>query len=316
MTTGKNHKTRTPKAIALLIGHLQSDRTQLTHVPHRSGKQMMTQIEVISQIKSEIQIDTEGKAFVSIRGAARLADVDEKSLRYSFQGAEQKPSQLAVFLMQQGFDPAEQTRWSSIGVPDLALSLVLEYYAYECQERYRTQQAKLCCRAFRAIGIRTWIQKELNWQQDLPPKLPSITDLTLTIDLIFSGTSIDKNLVAGVKGNTIAKLHPQLAPAVEEAKNLLAASTAAEEQLVTPTRLGEIIGDRTGKRLSAKTVNVMLANAGLQSRNHQKDPAWIPTEKGKRWGQVTLNTAKGKDKTVQNTRWYPSVVNQLISEEG
>jgi hypothetical protein len=125
---------------------------------------MTTLSEILAQINFEFKIDTNGKAFVSIRGAARLADVDEKSLRYSFQGAEEKPSKLATSLIEQGFSGAEQNNWSESGIPDTALAVILEYYGYEAQERYRTELAKQCCRAFRAIGIRSWVQKELGWQ--------------------------------------------------------------------------------------------------------------------------------------------------------
>jgi hypothetical protein len=92
--------------------------------------------------------------------------VDDESIRKALASADQKPSKLAKFLIEQGFDSADQNEWRENGIPDVALALILEYYAYECQERYRTKQAKLCCRVFRAIGIRTWVQQELNWNPD------------------------------------------------------------------------------------------------------------------------------------------------------
>lgn len=125
----------------------------------------MSQIEqIVKQIQAEFRIDEAGQAFVTIRGAARLADIDESSIRVALHSAGQKPSQLAKFLIKEGFEAAEQTSWTANGIPDTALALILEYYAYETQERYRSQQAKLCCRAFNSIGIRAWVHQSIGWE--------------------------------------------------------------------------------------------------------------------------------------------------------
>lgn len=118
----------------------------------------------IEQIKSEFRVSPDGRTSVSIRGAARLADVDDESIRKALSSADQKPSKLAEFLLLNGFEGADQKSWSEHGIPDTAFALMLEYYAHECQPRYRSEQAKLCCRAFCAIGIRAWIQQEVGWQ--------------------------------------------------------------------------------------------------------------------------------------------------------
>jgi hypothetical protein len=86
---------------------------------------------VVEQIQQEIEIDDFGRGKASIRATARLAGVDDKSLRTAFASAEQSPSPLAIKLMKQGFDAAEQSSWSSVGIPDLAVSTVLEYYAFD-----------------------------------------------------------------------------------------------------------------------------------------------------------------------------------------
>lgn len=133
----------------------------------------MSQIEqTIQAIQSEFRLDNEGRAYVSIRGAARLADIDAESIGKALRSADQKPSSLSEFLAEQGFRGADQTKWRNSGIPDTALALILEYYAYETQERYRSEQAKLCCRAFRAIGIRLWLQQSLNWNQRSQSQAP------------------------------------------------------------------------------------------------------------------------------------------------
>lgn len=126
----------------------------------------MSQVEqTVKQIQTEFKVDENGKVTASIRGAARLADVDESSIRTALHSAGQKPSKMAVFLIEQGIDSAELISWIDTGIPDTALALILEYYAYETQSRYRSQQAKLCCRAFNSIGIREWIKDSIGWKE-------------------------------------------------------------------------------------------------------------------------------------------------------
>jgi hypothetical protein len=120
----------------------------------------------LKQLQDEFRVDTTGKVFTSIRGAARLADVDDGGISKSLKSAtDEKPRPLALFLVQEGFKPADLLEWGEVGIPDIGLGLILEYYGYECQERYRTELAKQCCRAFRSVGIRAWIQKELDWEK-------------------------------------------------------------------------------------------------------------------------------------------------------
>ena len=111
--------------------------------------------QIIEQIQSEIKVNSDGLGFVSIRGAARLCDVDESAIRRGLKtGTEKIATKLGMFLVKQGFEVRSFSTWSDIGVPDLALSAILEYYAYEAGKRC-TELAKSCCRAFRAIGVRT-----------------------------------------------------------------------------------------------------------------------------------------------------------------
>jgi hypothetical protein len=69
--------------------------------------------KIIEQINKEFRIDSEGKSFVSIRGAARLAGVHDSALFRAIQSAAQNPSGLINFLVGQGFDLAVPPCWSS-----------------------------------------------------------------------------------------------------------------------------------------------------------------------------------------------------------
>jgi hypothetical protein len=50
----------------------------------------------------------------------------------------------------------------------------------------------------------------------------------------------------------------------------------------------------------------------MQTKNtSSSSPLWLPTEEGKEYSQIVLDTAKGHNKTVQSLQWYPSVVDVI-----
>jgi hypothetical protein len=73
----------------------------------------MSQIEIaeiIEQISQEIEVDASGKAKASVRATARLAGVDDESIRKALKSsADLAPSKLAQLLMLQGFESADLT---------------------------------------------------------------------------------------------------------------------------------------------------------------------------------------------------------------
>ena len=85
------------------------------------------------------------------------------ALRKAFNSANLEPSELAKKLMERGFDAANQNYWSKSGIPDIAISIILEYYALDAR-RYCTEQAKLTYKAFATTGIRSWMQHIKGWQ--------------------------------------------------------------------------------------------------------------------------------------------------------
>ena len=108
------------------------------------------------KIADEITISEDGVAIVSIRGAARLAGVDDKALRKHFSSADSVANKLAEMLEAKGFTGADA--WAkefSQGIPDQALGVILKYYAYEAGARC-TEEAKQTCGLFFDIGIRSF----------------------------------------------------------------------------------------------------------------------------------------------------------------
>ncbi|QKQ75610.1 Bro-N domain-containing protein [Nostoc sp. TCL240-02] len=153
-------------------------------------------------------------------------------------------------------------------------------------------------------------------QAEQPPALPNPTaqEISDLFDLTLGGAGLDSKLIAGVKLNAIASYNPALLEAAEIAKSALA--IPVDETLVRPTQLGEKLSAKTGQKWSAIKVNKLLMDLGFQIPNPDgKNPAYLPTEKGKDYSQLVLDTAKGRDKTVQSLQWHLSVL-EAIELEG
>jgi hypothetical protein len=66
-------------------------------------------IELELQLASEIRIDKNGIGTMSVRGTARVAGVDPKSLRYAFKGGERSKVKSAELSTQQSFKGGERS---------------------------------------------------------------------------------------------------------------------------------------------------------------------------------------------------------------
>lgn len=139
--------------------------------------------------------------------------------------------------------------------------------------------------------------------------IPSLEEISTLLDLTLGKAGLDPNLVAGVKLNAMGKRYPHLRDEAEEAKSMLA--VPVENKLLSPKQLGEMLAERTGKTWSSQRVNKLLIEQEFQVRNPEGNPDYLPTDKAKAHSQLTLNTAKGHDKTVQHLRWFDSVLEVL-----
>ena len=288
----------------------------------------MTQLmknDVLQQIEQEIEIDAQGRGKASIRATSRLAGVSDMALRKAFNSANLEPNELAKKLMEPGFDAANQNYWSKSGIPDIAISIILEYYALDAR-RYCTEQAKLTYKAFATTGIRSWMQHIKGWQtlkQEVSDCQPTVKDISEAISSVFCLGTIDPNLVQGLIANEIGKAYPQLKTQMEAVKQLLPAPV--KDELLTVTNLAKIYAEHGGKRLSqnnspqsnAKIMNKILINKGMQFKNLNPDakkngqPLYLPTELGKQYSKVILQETNRSNKTIQQLRWFPAVLNLI-----
>ncbi|BDA71790.1 hypothetical protein CAL7716_059560 [Calothrix sp. PCC 7716] len=280
----------------------------------------MSQIEiadVIKQIENEIEIDAQGRGKATIRATARLAGVSHVALIKAFSGGNGASSNLAKKLMEHGFSGGNLISFSTEGIPDIAIAIILEYYAHDAG-RYCTKLARLVCKAFTANGIRKWMQELKGWEQQEQPKehsqpqaksqlpIPSLEEISTLLDLTLGKAGLEPKLVAGAKLNAIGKRYPHLLKEVEDAKSMLL--VPVEDNLLAPKKLGEKLTQQTGEPWSAQRVNKLLTGQGFQVRNPEGNPDYLATEKGKPYSKLTLGTAKGHDKTVQHLRWYETIL--------
>jgi hypothetical protein len=138
---------------------------------------MATLAEVQSNIAKEIKVNSQGQGFVSIRGAARLCDVDAAGLSrlLSSEGDDFFSSKLGRKLAEEGFQTEKSVDFSKSGIPDTALGVIIEYYAFDAGKRC-TDLALAAFRAFARIGIRVWLQKSTNWRPEKGDNVPSLVE--------------------------------------------------------------------------------------------------------------------------------------------
>jgi hypothetical protein len=135
----------------------------------------MSSITVFEQIQKELRVDADGVGYCSIRGAARLAGVAHTGLVQGFQNdGKLLASKLAEMLSDEGFWGGKLESFAIHGIPDTALSVILEYYAFEAG-RYCTDIAKAAYRAFARVGIRATIQDVCGFRKESERTVPNNT---------------------------------------------------------------------------------------------------------------------------------------------
>ena len=125
--------------------------------PTTEDKQMT--LTTIDNIRQELRVDSKGVGYVSIRGAARICGVDDESIRKSITAADFLRTKLGRKLAQYGFKGDDFLN----GISDVALSLIIEYYAFEANRT--TPEAQMMMRTMAAVGLRTLIRQACGWNE-------------------------------------------------------------------------------------------------------------------------------------------------------
>ncbi|HEY9873096.1 MAG TPA: hypothetical protein V6D12_06655 [Candidatus Obscuribacterales bacterium] len=129
--------------------------------------------------------------------------------------------------------------------------------------------------------------------------------------------NVASNMALSYELTMTAKKVPDLAEVAEQGKKLLSAHMVTPEIPQSPTELGEAIADSLAlpKPYSAQKINKALELAGLQylevtvnSRTKKEEKTWLPTEAGKEYSEMLIDTARSNGKTVYKLRWFSAVV--------
>jgi KilA-N domain len=148
-------------------------------------------------------------------------------------------------------------------------------------------------------------------QVQTDPILEGVTHISAAIDCIFATIGMKPQLLAGIKTEAIAANYPQYRPALEAAKSGL--SLVLPSKPMTPTRLAEMLKERTGEELNARSMNKRLESLGLQRKTGHASPTWEAIGEGLEHSEIHADTAKGHGKTVVSLRWFESVIDALVA---
>ncbi len=138
-------------------------------------KQESTLVHLPEDIRSEFEVDSDGKVFAkSIRAVARLAGVSVSALNDSGRlldkllTTKNLPDCLKPFA---GFDWKVTTK-----IPDLLIAGIVEYYAFYSSASNET--ARRVYRAMATVGIRAYFQQELGWKPQIQHQPKTHAELT------------------------------------------------------------------------------------------------------------------------------------------
>lgn len=115
--------------------------------------------EVLTGIRSEIKVDSEGKGSITRYGLCQLLGIRADNLI-----VERMSKKLAEMLTELGFGVVE--REFKNGIPDVAVACIIKYYALYAQRT--SNNAKILLDAFSAIGIRSWFQDLVGYEKPKP----------------------------------------------------------------------------------------------------------------------------------------------------
>jgi hypothetical protein len=139
--------------------------------------------QIESELSKEVRCDDKGRGFFTVKGAARLADIDDSSLGKSLgTGAALQPSKMAKFLISKGFDGAALPKWRTEGIPDQAVHSILEYFTFEAG-RHCTEKAKAAFRFVGCWGIRDLSHKVTGWKPE--SKEPNGDEVKAYVDAVL-----------------------------------------------------------------------------------------------------------------------------------
>lgn len=151
----------------------------------------------------------------------------------------------------------------------------------------------------------------------------SVQDQLAVFGYIFDGfksAGVDDSIVESAKLTALVAQFPNMAPAIEAAKESLMLQTPDEGHRYNPTDLGKKLAERLGlpEDISNRKINSALESVGLQVAEHttnskgKKTLIWHLTERGEVYGRLFLQSAQNNSKTVPSIRWVIDVLDEIV----
>lgn len=116
-------------------------------------------VEVLQGIRSEITVDHDGKGSITKYGLANLLGISRSVLN-----GDRMAKKLAERLDAKGLFDGDRDFKS--GVPDVAVECIIDYYAFDAQNK--SEKALTLYKAFAAVGIRAWFQDVVGYEKPKP----------------------------------------------------------------------------------------------------------------------------------------------------
>ena len=216
--------------------------------------------------------------------------------------------------------------WSETGIPDIAIAFILEYYAYECREDRRKEQAKKFCRAFRAIGFRAWAQQQLGWQAESTLSLEDTIALANFASSTAQNAGVSKAIAESIKLDSVMQIAPEAKPLLLPQKEAIVSANPLKEQAVTPTVIGQRLAKKLGlEKISSRAINKKLLQLGYQisvtrikrTTGKEVHDYYRPTDKTLNGNYGQLEMTSYQDGAGKNTkyqlRWFNAIVDILAN---
>lgn len=151
----------------------------------------------------------------------------------------------------------------------------------------------------------------------------SVQDQLAVFGYIFDGfksAGVDNNIVESAKLTALVAQFPNMAPAIEAAKESLMFQTPDEGHRYNPTDLGKKLAERLGLKypISNRKINSALESVGFQVAEHttnskgKKSLIWHLTERGEVYGRLFLQSAQNNSKTIPSIRWVIDVLDEIV----
>ena len=281
----------------------------------------MTQIfHLPEDIRQEFSIDEKGKAYASQSAIARLCGVSRQSINELLEKI------LSGKALSESLNPFKGNDYSVSGkIPDLVVAAIINHYAMYA--RKTTEEAKKVSLCFQAIGIRTWIQTELGWQQEKPQL--SLEDMIALANFASSSAQnagVSKAIAESIKLDSVMQIAPEAKPLLLPQKEAIASANPLKEQAVTPTVIGQRLAKKLGlEKVSSRAVNKKLLQLGYQisvtrikkTTGKEVHDYYRPTDKtlSGNYGQLEMTSYKdgeGKN-TKYQLRWFNAIVDILAN---